>query len=118
MAKSNQYSLLREIAPNELDALKIAEAGEAGDELAKKAIEKTAHLLGSKMVDLVVLTDPEAIILAGGLTNIGDYFLTKTKETLEKKLLPMFKGIINVKYSSLGSDEAAILGAASLAMNP
>lgn len=118
MAKSNQYSLLREIAPNDLDALKIAEAGEAGDELAKKAIEKTAHLLGSKMVDLVVLTDPEAIILAGGLTNIGDYFLTKTKETLEKKLLPMFKGIINVKYSSLGSDEAAILGAASLAMNP
>jgi glucokinase len=118
MARSNKYSLLREIAPNDLDALKIAEAGDAGDELAKKAIGKTAHWLGSKMVDLVVLTDPEAIILAGGLTNIGDYFLTKTKETLEKKLLPMFKGIVKVKYSSLGSDEAAILGAASLAMNP
>ena len=118
MAKSNKYSLLREIAPNDLDALKIAEAGEAGDELAKKAIEKTAHWLGSKMVDLVVLTDPEAIILAGGLTNIGDYFLTMTKDTLEAKLLPMFKGIVKVKYSSLGSDEAAILGAASLAMNP
>jgi glucokinase len=118
MAKSNKYSLLREIAPNDLDALKIAEVGEAGDELAKKAIEKTAHWLGSKMVDLVVLTDPEAIILAGGLTNIGDYFLTMTKDTLEAKLLPMFKGIVKVKYSSLGSDEAAILGAASLAMNP
>jgi hypothetical protein len=41
-----------------------------------------------------------------------------TKDTLEAKLLPMFKGIVKVKYSSLGSDEAAILGAASLAMNP
>jgi glucokinase len=118
LASSNKYSLLREVAPNNLDALKIAEAGEAGDELAKKAIEKTAFWLGSKMVDLVVLTDPEAIILTGGLTNIGDYFLTMTKDTLETKLLPMFKGIVKVKYSSLGSDEAAILGAASLAMNP
>lgn len=117
MAKSNQYSIMREIAPNDLDALKIAKAGEAGDELAKKAIEKTAYWLGSKMVDLVVLTDPEAIILAGGLTNIGDYFLSLTKVTFEEKLLPMFKGMVKVKYSSLGSDEAAILGAASLPMN-
>ena len=69
------------------------------------------------MVDLVVLTDPEAIILAGGLINIGDYFLSLTKVTFEEKLLPMFKGMVKVKYSSLGSDEAAILGAASLPMN-
>jgi glucokinase len=118
MAKSNQYSLLREIAPNELDALKIAEAGKTGDELAIKAIEKTAYWLGSKMVDLVVLTDPEAIILAGGLTNIGNHFLTRASGVLEKKLLPMFQGKVHVKYSSLGSDEAAILGAAALALNP
>ena len=69
------------------------------------------------MVDLVVLTDPEAIILAGGLSKIGDYFLQTVRESLDKKLLPMFKGKVKVVYSGLGSDDAAILGAASLVMN-
>jgi glucokinase len=117
LAKSNLQSILRDIPPNQLDALKIAEASENGDEIAKMAIKKTAQWLGLKMVDLVVLTDPEAIILAGGLSKIGDYFLHTVRESLDKKLLPMFNGKVKVVYSSLGSDDAAILGAASLVMN-
>ena len=117
LAKSNLQSILRDIPPNQLDALKIAEASENGDEMAKMAIKKTAQWLGLKMVDLVVLTDPEAIILAGGLSKIGDYFLHTVRESLDKKLLPMFNGKVKVVYSSLGSDDAAILGAASLVMN-
>ncbi len=117
LANSNQHSILRDIPPNQLDALKIGEASENGDEIAKIAIKKTAQWLGLKMVDLVVLTDPEAIILAGGLSKIGDYFLHTVRESLDKKLLPMFKGKVKVVYSTLGSDDAAILGAASLVMN-
>ena len=117
LAKSNLQSILRDIPPNQLDALKIAEASENGDEIAKMAIKKTAQWLGLKMVDLIVLTDPEAIILAGGLSKIGDYFLHTVRESLDKKLLPMFKSKVKVVYSSLGSDDAAILGAASLVMN-
>jgi len=117
LAKSNLQSILRDIPPNQLDALKIAEASENGDEIAKMAIKKTAQWLGLKMVDLVVLTDPEAIILAGGLSKIGDYFLHTVRESLDKKLLPMFNSKVKVVYSSLGSDDAAILGAASLVMN-
>jgi len=117
LANTNQHSILRDLSPNQLDAQKIAEASENGDEIAKMAIKKTAQWLGLKMVDLVVLTDPEAIILAGGLSKIGDYFLQTVRESLDKKLLPMFKGKVKVVYSSLGSDDAAILGAASLVMN-
>lgn len=117
LANFNQHSILRDIPPNQLDAQKIAEASENGDEIAKMTIKKTAQWLGLKMVDLVVLTDPEAIILAGGLSKIGDYFLQTVRESLDKKLLPMFKGKVKVVYSALGSDDAAILGAASLVMN-
>ena len=117
LANVNQHSILRDLSPNQLDAQKIAEASENGDEIAKMAIKKTAQWLGLKMVDLVVLTDPEAIILAGGLSKIGDYFLQTVRESLDKKLLPMFKGKVKVVYSGLGSDDAAILGAASLIMN-
>ena len=117
LANANQHSILRDLSPNQLDAQKIAEASENGDEIAKMAIKKTAQWLGLKMVDLVVLTDPEAIILAGGLSKIGDYFLQTVRESLDKKLLPMFKGKVKVVYSGLGSDDAAILGAASLIMN-
>ena len=117
LANTNQHSILRDLSPNQLDAQKIAEASENGDEIAKMAIKKTAQWLGLKMVDLVVLTDPEAIILAGGLSKIGDYFLQTVRESLDKKLLPMFKGKVKVVYSGLGSDDAAILGAASLLMN-
>ena len=117
LANTNQHSILRDLSPNQLDAQKIAEASENGDEIAEMAIKKTAQWLGLKMVDLVVLTDPEAIILAGGLSKIGDYFLQTVRESLDKKLLPMFKGKVKVVYSGLGSDDAAILGAASLVMN-
>jgi len=118
LSKSNYTSILRELPPSQLNAQHIAEAAQQGDEIAKKAITKTAKWLGLKMVDLVVLTDPEAIILAGGLTNIGDYFLQITRKSLELHVLPMFKGKVKVAYSTLGSDEAAILGAASLVFYP
>jgi glucokinase len=116
LSNANNISILRDIPPSQLNAQKIAEAAAQGDEIAKKAINQTAKWLGLKMVDLVVLTDPEAIILAGGLTNIGDYFLQIARDSLESNVLPMYKGKVKVDYSSLGSDEAAIIGAASLVL--
>ena len=43
LANTNQHCILRDLSPNQLDAQKIAEASENGDEIAKMAIKKTAQ---------------------------------------------------------------------------
>jgi len=116
MARTNRASGLRQIPPDQLDARLIGQAADAGDVLARKAIRITANWLGRKMVDIVVLTDPQAIILTGGLIRLGEDFLHQCRQALETHLLPMFQNRVQVLYSQLGPDDAAILGAAALVL--
>ena len=114
LADEVEDSELRGISFHDLSTKKISECAYNGDSVAIKAFEYTGQVLGSKLADTVAHTDPETIFLFGGLSQAGDLIFKPTREHLEKTLMPIYKGKVNVLPSGLGNQSAPILGAASL----
>ncbi len=114
IAEMNEDSPLRNISFGMLTGERIAKAALEGDELALRAFKITAEILGSKMADTAAHLDPEAFILAGGLSKAGDILLKPVIANLEKNLFVAYKGKIKV-YLSEAPKNAAILGPAALA---
>jgi len=116
LADYNEPSVLRSISFDELSTKTITEAAKKGDKIAIEAFKYTGRVLGMKLSDFVVHTDPQAIFLLGGLSKAGKYLFEPARENLEKFLMPMFKGRkVRLMPSGLKDDDAPILGASSLA---
>lgn len=114
IAEMRDDSPLREISFDDLTGETIASAALDGDKLALRAFDITAKILGSKMADTVAHLDPEAFILAGGLSKAGDILLKPVISHLEKNLFVAYKGKVKV-YLSNAPRNTAILGPAALA---
>jgi glucokinase len=108
-------SKLRDVSFNDMTAKMIADAAKEGDEIAKKALNITAKILGMKLADTVAHTSPETIFLFGGLTKAGDLLFNPTRESFEDNLLKVYKNKINILPSGLQETNAAVLGASALA---
>ena len=108
-------SALRAIKPEELTSKDIHSAAVKGDELAISIFNETGHILGKALADMVVFSNPEAVILFGGLTKAGNFILRPTQEAMEENMLNVFKGKTRLMLSQLDDANAAILGASALA---
>lgn len=109
-------SKLKNVPFTELTSKDVALAAEAGDPIALKAFEVSGDYLGAALADLVAITSPEAIFLFGGLANAGKLILNPTKASLERNVMPIWRGKIKVILSSIDSENAPLLGAAALAL--
>lgn len=115
LADYTEPSLLRGVSFDDLSTRFITEAAEKGDLIALKAFEYTGRVLGMKLSDFIVHTDPEAIFLMGGLARSGKFLFDPAQENMEKHLMPLFKTRgIKLQPSGLKDDDAPILGASSL----
>jgi glucokinase len=91
-----------------------SDAANRGDIVAKEAFEYTGRILGMKLAETVVHTDPEAIFLFGGLSLAGDLIFKPTLYHMEKNLMPLFRGKVKILPSAMQNQAAPILGASSL----
>lgn len=110
-------SSLRTLQPEKITSLDVATAAGKGDRLAREVFEYTGHILGSACADFATFLSPEAIIFFGGLTKAGDLLMNPLKEAFEKNILSLYKGKIKILFSEVDDGNAAILGAAALAIN-
>jgi glucokinase len=114
LADHLEPSELRGISFEDLNTKMISEAANRGDVVAKEAFEYTGRILGMKLAETVVHTDPEAIFLFGGLSMAGDLIFKPTIRHMEANLMPLFRGKIKVLPSAMSNQAAPILGASSL----
>ena len=114
LASSNKHSEFRAVPVNAITSKMIYNAAKNKDSLAVKAFEFTSKILGRKLAELVTLFEPEAIFLAGGLAEAKDFLFQPVIFQLEKNMLGFYKGHVKILPSSLKTNEAALLGAASL----
>lgn len=114
LADHLEPSVLREISFDNLNTKMITEAALRGDIVAQEAFEYTGRILGMKLAETVVHTDPEAIFLFGGLAQAGDLIFKPTIKHMEANLMPLFRGKIKVLPSAMQNQAAPILGASSL----
>ncbi len=114
LADHLEPSELRGISFEDLNTKMISDAANRGDIVAKEAFEYTGRILGMKLADTVVHTDPEAIFLFGGLAQAGDLIFKPTQYHMEQNLMPLFRGKVKILPSAMQNQAAPILGASSL----
>ncbi len=114
MGTETEDSELKKYNFETLDGKIISAAANNGDSIALKAFEYTGKILGLKLSDTVSHTSPEAIFLFGGLSKAGDLILNPTKKYLEKYLLNIYRGKVQVLLSALQDKNIAVLGASAL----
>lgn len=114
MSEWMEESPLRDYKVNELSSKKVFLAAEAGDKLAKEVFRRVAGDLAQVLVDTALFSNPDTIILFGGLANAGEMLLDPLKEAFDKKILESFRGSAEISLSELPEADAAILGSAAL----
>ena len=114
LAEERTPSRLRCYNYEEMTAMHIFSAAQNGDQLAMRAFEVTGDILGRKLAEVSTTLEPEAIFLAGGLSEAGELLFRPTKQSMNKNILNTLKNTIPILPSKLGTNEAALLGAASL----
>ncbi len=118
---AGRTSSLAEVSKTrELTPLDIAEAAEAGDELAYEVVMDTAYYLGLGIVTLTHVVDPNNIVLGGAMTfggsghPLGEAFLEKVVESARPRILPPLQESLRIEFAQLGGD-AGYIGSAGLA---
>ncbi|MBC75464.1 MAG: glucokinase [Halobacteriovoraceae bacterium] len=100
----------------ELSFKEISEGYKAQDNEMVEVITITADYLGRGLSTMAALLSPQAFILAGGVSTLGQSFTVLVKESLDKYVFPTFKGDIAVELSEISQGEGAVLGAAALVL--
>ena len=113
MAESQAPSLMRE-AEN-LTPKMITEMCEQGDELAIEVYRRTGDILGRGLANYASITNPEAIILTGGIPHAGKWLMKPTEESFEKHVFHNIKGQTKILVTNLKDSEREVLGASVLA---
>jgi len=113
-------SKLGEIAAEELTPLDIANAAEAGDELALGVVMETARYLAVGLTTLIHTIDPDGVVIGGAMTfggaghPLGERFLAEVQTQTRSRIFENLRGPISIEFAELGGD-AGFIGAAGLA---
>ena len=110
-----EYSVLREITQEKITSKDVFNAAKKGDKISLDIFEYTGKILGEAFADFIVFSDPEAIILFGGLTKSwNDYLKEPTERYMENALMPNFRGKVKLMLTGMKAADVAVLGASAL----
>ncbi len=113
LAESDKPSLMR--GHEHLSPKIIAGFCEQGDELAIEVYRRTGYKLGIGLANYASIVDPEAIILAGGISRAGKWLLDPAYESFDKHVFGNIRGNVKVLISQIDNRERDVLGASALA---
>jgi len=94
----------------------IAEAADGGDELALQVMRTSGHYIGVALCSCIVLTDPDLIVLGGGIANAGNVLFEPIRRTVRHRSQISCFDTDRIVPSELGG-EAGVLGAAALILD-
>jgi glucokinase len=94
-----------------LDDVCIAAA--QGDPLSLYLIDDVARWFLIGIANIIMVNDPELIVIQGAYVKAGSCFLDKLREGIRHIGLPDVEKKIHIEYSRLG-EERGVLGAAAL----
>ena len=87
-----------------------------GDLLAIEVIEKTTNFIGMGLAGYVNIFNPKKIVIGGGVSQAGDFFIEKIKQYTRKYVLAESFENVEIQAASLGNN-AGFIGASLFALN-
>lgn len=92
---------------------KLGQLYHEGNQRAKTIIQTIAEELASGLTSMGVLMGPEAFIIGGGVSKLGEPFNKVVKEKLDEIIHFSLKGKIKIITATVSSDKGAIFGGAA-----
>lgn len=108
-------AIVRALAGGDLSAVTaqmIAQAAQAGDQLAGEVLDQAARTLGIGLGNAINLMNPQRVVLGGGVTKSGERYWALLREAARAQALPLLS--VDIVPAALG-DDAPLWGAAALA---
>jgi glucokinase len=93
-----------------LSAKLIFQYAKENDSAALQVIDETIDHIGFALVNVICIFNPQCVILGGGISKSGDWFLPKLQKVIEKQL-PLKTDIFITKL-----DRLSLLGAGALCL--
>ena len=87
-----------------------------GDPVSTEVIAESGYYVGVGLYNLFQILNPPLIVLGGGLTNWGDFYLDKIKSTFFDLARDMVYDPIEITISEIVGD-AGVIGAAALTLD-
>lgn len=116
--KSGDRSRVLEAAGGDLNAITLRhvfDGARKGDGVAISVVRDTARYIGMAIANLVVVVDPDAVVVGGAIAEAADLLLEPSRTELARRLPPDVAASLTIKPAALGEDGAA-LGAARAAL--
>lgn len=110
-------SLIARLAAGpEVTGRDVAEAAKQGDSLATSIFAQVGQRLGEGIAGLVNILDPEAVLVGGGVAEVGDVLMAPARSAFMASVeAPDHRPEVPLLQAALGNDAGAI-GAAALAL--
>jgi glucokinase len=100
----------------EVTGLHVAAAAMQGDEVATEIFAQVGRRLGEGIAGLVNILDPEAVVVGGGVSEVGDLLLNPARAAFVSAVeAPDHRPEVPILSAALGN-EAGAIGAAALAL--
>jgi glucokinase len=96
-----------------LSSKDIFEHANEGDSVSIKIIDKTTNLLGLMLANLSLAINPGVIIIGGGVSQAGDFLLSKIEKSFHDYVIEQAGNACEVVIAQLGN-QAGVIGAAYL----
>ncbi|MDO5729552.1 MAG: ROK family glucokinase [Actinomycetaceae bacterium] len=101
--------------PYEISGEMVTQAAQEGDPTAQDVINTVAEWIGIGLADLAAILDPQAFVLAGGVSNAGEILRNPVENAFVKNLTARnYRNIAEIRLARLGVP-AGLIGAADLA---
>jgi glucokinase len=94
----------------------VASAYEAGDAAVREVIQEAACALGLAIATVVGTLNVQDIVIAGGVTRLGEPLLTIARQEVLGRCLEALARNTRIEFSAIGSDITA-LGAAAVLLH-
>ncbi|MBE6048950.1 MAG: ROK family protein [Clostridium sp.] len=88
---------------------------EKGDKVAKDIRDKALNYLGIGVANVISIFDPEAVIIGGGVTQVGDILFSRVKEVVNERCFKVMSNNCEIVPAGLGTN-AGTVGAVALAI--
>lgn len=94
----------------------VAEAAGHGDPASVELLRRTGALIGSMLAAVISLLNPSVLVLAGGLSRSGDFFLAAIREAVHGQAVPLATRDLRISEAALGT-KAGVVGAAAMVLD-
>lgn len=114
--KAGDRSRVQDVIKDDLSAITVdhvLDAARTGDGVSISVVRDTAKYLGMAAANLVVIADPEMLVLGGIMASAADLLIDPLRAEIARRLPKPMMDALRIDTAVLGADAAAI-GAARL----